>query len=505
MAERGKKIVVGFVLRYIYLILNLALAFFMMPFILHHLGDRMYGLWVLLGSFTGFMGYLDFGLSQTVSRFVARAVGRKEPLAINQIANTSLIMYLGLSVIVLIVTVLLMIGASFFTDTPEDLHIVRVLFLCIGTNLLMSFPARAFSGIISAHLQYQISEMIMIAELVIRYLLIFVFFQLGYGIIALGVIVCVLGICASVAYFIFSFKVDSNLIVNPGKHFKSSLVRELLSYSFYAFVRRITGLLINRTDSFIVSGFLGLAVNAHYAIPVVLNAHLSNFLSRVVQLIDPVFSHDDGKGDQMGIEQKLFISTKIMAFVVVFCCSMFIMYGEQFITCWVGESYTDAYPVLVVLALVTVISILLEPAGSMLFNTSHHKFLALAGTIEGVINLVLSLILVHYLGMLGVALGTLLPILFVRLILQPVYIAKCTKISIRKFVIDVVAWNIAKSLLSTVPFYLFIKSLATAQYSSLFLVGLIHLFIFAAIIWMVGFERQEKEYLLGFVRKKIKV
>ena len=78
MVSRGKKIVTGFTFRMVNTIAGIIVAFFMMPFILHTLGDRMYGLWILMSAFMGYMGYLDLGILWAVGRYVARAMGRKD-------------------------------------------------------------------------------------------------------------------------------------------------------------------------------------------------------------------------------------------------------------------------------------------------------------------------------------------------------------------------------------------------------------------------------------------
>ncbi|MGD0907564.1 MAG: hypothetical protein ABSA96_08275, partial [Candidatus Acidiferrales bacterium] len=48
------------------------IAFFLSPFIVHHLGTSRYGVWVLIVSFTGYLGLLDLGVRGTINYYVAR-------------------------------------------------------------------------------------------------------------------------------------------------------------------------------------------------------------------------------------------------------------------------------------------------------------------------------------------------------------------------------------------------------------------------------------------------
>ena len=75
------------------LAVNIAVGFFLSPFILHHLGDDAFGLWVLIFSLTGYYGIFDFGIRSSLIRYVSKfqATGDKDELA--RLVNTSLFTY----------------------------------------------------------------------------------------------------------------------------------------------------------------------------------------------------------------------------------------------------------------------------------------------------------------------------------------------------------------------------------------------------------------------------
>ena len=120
MVNRKKRVINGFVLKTIYMVANVALAFFMMPFILHSLGDRMYGIWVLIGAIMGYSAYLDFGLSSAVGRFISRAVGRGDSAEVNEILNTSFVLNLIIGAVAAALTIVLAFTASYFVEAGEE-------------------------------------------------------------------------------------------------------------------------------------------------------------------------------------------------------------------------------------------------------------------------------------------------------------------------------------------------------------------------------------------------
>src|SRR5579863_10691345 len=88
------------------LAVNIGVGFFLSPFILHHLGDEAFGLWVLIFSLTGYYGIFDFGIRSSLVRYVSKfeATGDKEQLA--KLVNTSLFTYSCLGLFLMVPTVL---------------------------------------------------------------------------------------------------------------------------------------------------------------------------------------------------------------------------------------------------------------------------------------------------------------------------------------------------------------------------------------------------------------
>ncbi len=88
------------------LAVNTAVGFFLSPFILHHLGDDAYGLWVLIFSLTGYYGIFDLGIRSSLVRYVSKfqAIGDKEELA--RLIHTSFVTYSCIGIALLIPTFL---------------------------------------------------------------------------------------------------------------------------------------------------------------------------------------------------------------------------------------------------------------------------------------------------------------------------------------------------------------------------------------------------------------
>ena len=59
--------------RTVFAIAQVVIAFFMMPYLVRTLGERWYGIWVVISGLVGNYYLLDLGLAMSVTRFIARS------------------------------------------------------------------------------------------------------------------------------------------------------------------------------------------------------------------------------------------------------------------------------------------------------------------------------------------------------------------------------------------------------------------------------------------------
>src|SRR3990172_1698655 len=111
----------GSILRALLLVINIAVALYMMPFLVHALGDRWYGMWTLVGTFMGYYGYLDFGLSVAVQRFIAGAIGRKDGAETNRLLTTSVVLFAALGAIAMVATLVIAYFSDYFFSDPTEI------------------------------------------------------------------------------------------------------------------------------------------------------------------------------------------------------------------------------------------------------------------------------------------------------------------------------------------------------------------------------------------------
>src|SRR5437588_11948842 len=96
MWNNALKLITGSATRVLNTIATAIVAMLITPFVVHVLGDRMYGIWTLVATFVGYYGLLELGLSQAITRYLSRSLGSVDPEECNRVFNTSLRIYLAL-------------------------------------------------------------------------------------------------------------------------------------------------------------------------------------------------------------------------------------------------------------------------------------------------------------------------------------------------------------------------------------------------------------------------
>ena len=116
-----------------------------MPFVVHSLGDRMYGTWALVAALIGYYGTLQIGLTPAINRYMARALGAGDHEECNRVFNTAIRLLSAVGAIALVVTVLLAFLAHLLAKNPSDAAVLWKLIVILGVYtalLFQSSPAR---------------------------------------------------------------------------------------------------------------------------------------------------------------------------------------------------------------------------------------------------------------------------------------------------------------------------------------------------------------------------
>jgi O-antigen/teichoic acid export membrane protein len=493
MATVGRKLAMGSALRAMNFVVSAAASLVVTPIIVHGLGDHNYGIWALLGAVIGYYGLLDLGLGTAVNRYMATAFGAGDEDGGSSVFNTALGLYALIGAVVFGISLVLAAGSRWFVANPQDASVLWRTFPLLGLSAGLGFPRRALGGTLNAKLEYDTASKLDLLTIVLRALLNVAAVKAGLGLLGLAMTMLFADLPSLILYFrAVRRKIPS---LKWGLKFGSKKVaKQLFAFSSYAFVTQIADLLRLQLDSVVISLFIGVAAVAHYNIASTLAQQYIAIVVATIGVFQSVFSQQYGTGDLVRMESTLHFATKISMMVSSFIAFGLIAWGKPFITRWMGPRYTDAYLPLVLLVLGFVVALWQNPSIGVLYSFAKHKYYALFNSVEAIANLGLSVWLVHRYGIVGVAMGTFIPMLVMKIIVQPIYVCAVTGFSygayIRTFAKTLM--RVAAALL--VPLLLTLQ-FAQPSYFALIIVGFLSAVAYAAVSWFTQFSDEESRRL----------
>ncbi|MBF0483982.1 MAG: polysaccharide biosynthesis C-terminal domain-containing protein [Candidatus Omnitrophica bacterium] len=500
MTSKAKIMAKGSFLRISNLLFNIISSLFLMPFLIHALGDKVYGLWVLIVSIGSFYWLFDLGVGSALERYVSKALAKNDHLEANQIINTTLFCFLIFGVLFFLFCVGITFFLHLFIKDTLLIGLAKQIVLLLGLNLAVGLPMRAFSGILSAHMRFDIGSTIELLKDIIRVASIVIFFKFYAGIWTLALITCGIDVFGYILLW-FVIKRIAPYFELAIKHVTRAQFPYLFNYSMTTFVIKIADRLRYNIDNFVISAFVDLNAVTMYSVGFRLNGYLGFFVTGALGMFIPLFSRYEGAGDYENLRSKFLFLTKISAYFSMFLGGMLIILGGPFIQRWMGSAYMPGYYVLVILAIPSIFASAQNPSIQLLYGVSKHKFYAITNIIEGVMNLVLSLILVKKMGMIGVAWGTAIPMAFMAVLVQPVYVCKIIKYPLMKYY-SLFFVSLFKGCACLGIVYFCINRLIAADYLQLIVTGAIFTITYSAVIFFWGFSSEERNKFLAILKPK---
>jgi O-antigen/teichoic acid export membrane protein len=410
--------------------LNILVGISLSPYILHHLGDEAFGLWVLIFSITGYYGLFDLGIRSSIVRYVAKHSAKDETDEMNRLINTALFTYSGIGTVAILITVTLSFhAASIFRIPGNSVHLARWLLLMVGSAVALGFPLGIFGGILEGLQRFYVLNFTSMSSTVVRALLIVTALRHGRGLLTVALI--------TVSLPLLTALVNATVVLRilplrfSFRYLNRESLRRIASYSSTTLVIIVAGRLRFKTDAMVIGTFVSSAAITYFTIGSRLVDYAGEVVSSLAQVFVPMSSQSDATGDLAGLRKIFVAGNRACALIIFPMAAILIILGKSVIEAWVGARYVaTSYPVLLVLVIPSTLMLAQSASGRILFGMAKHKTLAVVTLMEGSANLFLSILLVRRFGILGDAVGTAIPLACTTLFFLPRHLCRVLKLHI---------------------------------------------------------------------------
>jgi O-antigen/teichoic acid export membrane protein len=200
----------------------------------------------------------------------------------------------------------------------------------------------------------------------------------------------------------------------------------------------VAGALIWSTDNLVIAATLGTRDVTRYAVTVRLLTLASSLIAAGALAILPSFTALWSRGEIERMRQLVLRAVRLVVAGATFTGITVALFGRSFLRLWAGNAAVAPRGTLFVLVAIFLVRAFAQAFEMIIISISRHRSYAYVIAAEGVLNLVLSLVLVRSLGLMGVALGTLMAQLAGTGWFLPWSGSRAMRISLRDIASDVV-------------------------------------------------------------------
>lgn len=399
--------------RYAAFVVDAVVGLVLLPFNVSHLGSAAYGIWMLASSVTIHFSILDLGFGGAFVRFVARYRARRDPGALNEVASTLFFVYAGAGLLVYIIVAVVAFNlGALFRLTPEQAEVGRWLLLIIGVQVALNFPFSVFGGVVNGFQRYNVNAGVAIASSVAVAAVNIGVLVAGYGLVPLVLATTSVRVVTYIAYWRNAARTYPALRLSPSL-FRRKRLRELMGFSVYSLLIDMGFRLNYQVDQLVIGTFLGVAPIAVWAPASRIVTVVQQLTNQLNAVLFPVVVDSDAVARADRLRRIFLHGTRLSLAMVLPIGVTLVALADPLIHAWVGSRVSEmqgSVPVLQILSMAVIIRVGAGTATTLLKGGGMHRLMASVSMATGIVNLVVSVALVRPLGLIGVALGTLVPV-----------------------------------------------------------------------------------------------
>jgi O-antigen/teichoic acid export membrane protein len=261
------------------------------PLCIEHLGDEEFGVWMLLYSFIGLFGALNFGLSDTAVKFIAAKYHGEADVSTINFLTTIITVFAALAV--LLATFFYFFSSYLVNDVFEfqPIFVARAeLLLQIGGGWVgLKLFENGLSSILKGAQRFDVSGRISLIENITVLIFALIAQQFGFGlnvILVFAIISVCLGITAFATEIKRIFSIRGSIF-----GFEFSELKPAASFSFWAWVQGTSGSIFNQTDKILVASIISVSNVAIYVVCLQVAQLIQALIAAATAFLFPVASN----------------------------------------------------------------------------------------------------------------------------------------------------------------------------------------------------------------------
>ncbi len=386
--------------------------FFLVPFIVHSLGEQMYGgVWAIIGALTAYIGLLDMGTGTAFVKYISEYYTKGMMDDLLEVVNTGVIVYAAIGIV--IIGLALSLGGVLLSlaGVPQailgDAEFVLKVAVCI---FVLSGIASPVTSIINGIQRMEVNLYVSFVTQTLTIAGTIFVLRSGYGVRGLVVNNLIVAAVNAMCLSVIAFRLVPSLKLRP-RYFAFTKVKQFLHYGFNLQVSRMGQIILFQTDRIFSLRFFGAFVSTYYDLSVRLTSAARSFSFMILTALIPAIAEINAKDDREQLTALYKRGTKYIVIVASFFFCFVTVFVSDIIYAWVGAGFETSVAFVRLLAIGYFFNIVTGVASSMTAGLGKTELDRNYGLLVAVINICITLLGAFLFGPVGIALGTSLSLI----------------------------------------------------------------------------------------------
>lgn len=387
-------------------VVTLPVMLLLTPYTLAAIGKEAFGIWALVGVVTSYAQLSDFGISETLVKYVAEYAAQRDDTRLNRLLGTALSAYLVLA---------LVIGSLFFAVVPwlaGDLLLIpaahlneAVAVLRLATAIFfVNMICGVFSSVLIGCQRHDLSTIVHLVSLLLTAGGTVVALEGGWGVRGLVLTNAGVTLVAAGLQLLLARRLFPALSLAGWRWYEREMLGRIFSYSWKVQLTNLSQLLVFQIDRVLISRYLGLEAVALYEVGNRAASYGRAFIVALFTPLIPAASDLAARNEQSllaGLYRRAF---KFMALAALPVGALTVALAGPLVELWMGPGFELAALTLQLLLPAYLVNVFTGPGYFILNGINRPEVGMRSALLAGGLNLVLCTVLVQshgYFGLIG--------------------------------------------------------------------------------------------------------
>lgn len=481
-------------------IIQIVFPFIIRTVFIHNIGIDYLGLNSLFTSILQVLNLAELGVSTALVFSMYKPIAEENSEKICQLMNFYKLIYrkIGWAILCMGLVILPLVPRLIHGSIPSDINIYIIYLMNLAATVLSYWLFAYRNSLFSAHQRVDITSIITIVISFIKYIVqiaSLIIFKNYYVYLSVEI---AYSIVLNIVTAIYSKKIYPNY--NAKGELSTEEKKQIGKKIRDLFTAKIGTVINNSADSIVISSFLGLTLLAKYQ-------NYYYIVSTVMALFTIFFTAcTAGIGNKLILQPKdenikLFYNLNYLIFFGInFCCASLLSLFQPFMELWVGKDLMMGFGMVILFAIYLYAEeaprtmIVFKDAAGM-WREDRFRPLTVS-----VVNLLMNIILVNYIGLYGVLISTIVSMLFIGFPWLIYNIDKTLfKIGIKHFLSRIFKYTVIIVVDCSFAYYISSQIMLNNLIFTIIIRGVICLLI-PNIVFTLAFKNtEENKYLRGLI------